>query len=1156
MSLGSPATGLSFRRFSLSFTELLRRQAVGLALLLFASGLSVSQSIVQSAGWVWMGGSSLIYSPGVYGTLGSPAPGNMPGSRAEANRWIDNDGNLWVYGGYGTDSTTSLGGELNDLWEFNPGTREWRWMNGSATLPTCSNYPNCGFQPVYGTLKVFAPQNQPGSRSGAATWTDKAGNLWLFGGLGVPYPEGGGPLFNDLWEFDPAKREWAWMAGCQLHSGCSEYGVYGTLRVPAAGNFPGPRGGAASWADSKGNFWLFGGGGDASAGTGGGALNDLWEFNPSTMEWTWIGGSSTGNTNGATIPGDYGALGVPLPSNLPPGRSAAYYWIDPGDNLWIFGGQIPYRTVSGPNSGEANDLWKFDTTALEWTWMSGSSSLNESGSYGKLGTPDAANVPGARSASTGWIDQEGNLWLFGGIGLTSGNDLWSFSTSSNEWTWMGGATQTSDQPGVYGTIGLANPLNAPGSRSNPSGWMDKNGVAWLYGGFGEDSNDSSGVLNDLWAYGVQASSPQFSLQPGTYTATQTVTLSDPSSGAAIYYTTDGSIPTVNSTSYSGAIPVNVTTTITANAVGPGFVVSPPAVATYTINLAKPVITWPAPSPITYGTALSAAQLDATANTPGIFAYSPAAGVVLSGGTQSLSATFGPTDTVHYASGTATVLLTVNPAPQTVSFTQLPAAATYGTAPIALSATASSQLPVSFSVLSGPAYVLNSNSLAITGAGTVVVAANQPGNSNYLAAPQITQSLAIKQDSQSIGFAAPGTLTYGTPPVGLVATASSGLPVAFSVASGPATISGSVFTVTGAGSVTIAANQAGNVNYLAAAQVTRTVVVAKASQKISFPTPSPVTYGTAPITLHAKASSGLPVFFRVLSGPASVSGAALTITGAGTVELAADQAGNGNYLPAPEVRQAVLVKRAAQVISFPSIGAVQFGIAPIQLRARASSGLPVSFSVVSGPGLINRSTLTITGAGSILIGANQLGSVNYLAAAEVNQTLTVKQAPQSISFTPPRSVTFGLSPFRLSASASSGLPVKLSLLSGPASLIGSMLTIKGAGTVVIAANQLGGGNYLHAPELSRTISVEKAKLAVTATSFTIKQGQPVPKLAYSIKGFVDGDTLNSSTTGQPKLTTTATSTSPPGTYTIKIVENTLAARNYTFKFVNGTLTIEP
>jgi 6-phosphogluconolactonase (cycloisomerase 2 family) len=86
-----------------------------------------------------------------------------------------------------------------------------------------------------------------------------------------------------------------------------------------------------------------------------------------------------------------------------------------------------------------------------------------------------------------------------------------------------------------------------------------------------------------------------------------------------------------------------------------------ATGTLTINQATPTITWATPAAITYGTALSAAQLDASSTVAGTFAYTPTSGTVLGAGSQTLSVTFTPTDTTDYTTATATVTLTVNSA---------------------------------------------------------------------------------------------------------------------------------------------------------------------------------------------------------------------------------------------------------------------------------------------------------------------------------------------------------------------------------------------------------------------------------------------------------------------------------------------------------------
>ena len=136
----------------------------------------------QTNQWTWVGGSSTLGAtgaqPGVYGTLGIPAATNSPGGRAYAVSWTDSKGNLWLFGGDGTDTTGEYR-NLNDLWEFNPSTKEWVWMSGSNTV---TNF--WGTAGVYGTLGEPAAANVPGGRYGAVGWTDSKGNLWLFGGWG------------------------------------------------------------------------------------------------------------------------------------------------------------------------------------------------------------------------------------------------------------------------------------------------------------------------------------------------------------------------------------------------------------------------------------------------------------------------------------------------------------------------------------------------------------------------------------------------------------------------------------------------------------------------------------------------------------------------------------------------------------------------------------------------------------------------------------------------------------------------------------------------------------------------------------------------------------------------------------------------------------
>jgi hypothetical protein len=151
-----------------------------------------------------------------------------------------------------------------------------------------------------------------------------------------------------------------------------------------------------------------------------GDLNDLWELSTNTEEWTWVSGSSTGGVSGV-----YGTLGVAAAANIPGARYSSVSWTDGSGNLWLFGGD-GYDSTGA--EGNLNDLWEFNPTTKEWTWMSGSDTANASGVYGTLGVPTVVNVPVGRIWANSWTDGSGNLWLFGGAynGGPYLNDLWRY----------------------------------------------------------------------------------------------------------------------------------------------------------------------------------------------------------------------------------------------------------------------------------------------------------------------------------------------------------------------------------------------------------------------------------------------------------------------------------------------------------------------------------------------------------------------------------------------------------------------------------------------------------------------------------------------------------------------------------------------------------
>ena len=166
-----------------------------------------------------------------------------------------------------------------------------------------------------------------------------------------------------------------------------------------------------------------------------------------------------------------------------------------------------------------------------------------------------------------------------------------------------------------------------------------------------------------------------------------------------------------------------------------------------------------------------------------------------------------------------------------------------------------------------------------------------------------------------------------------------------------------------------------------------------------------------------------------------------------------------------------------------------------------------------------------------------------------------QQPQTITFPNPGPLTYGTSPVTLTATATSGLQVTYTVISGPATVNGSVLTITGAGNVVVEADQAGNANWLAAPPVQDTIVVNQAVLTVTADNKTMLDGGSIPPFTASYSGFVNGDNQGV-LSGSPSLTTTYTLNSPPGNYPINAAQGTLMAANYTFTFVNGVLTVTP
>ena len=553
--------------------------------------------------------------------------------------------------------------------------------------------------------------------------------------------------------------------------------------------------------------------------------------------------------------------------------------------------------------------------------------------------------------------------------------------------------------------------------------------------------------------------------------------------------------------------------------------------TLTVLKATPTITGsPTASSIVYGATLSTSKLTGgSATTTGTFAWTNGA-IVPGAGTASYSVTFTPSDLSDYNTTTVNVTLIVNKATPTVTTPPTASPITYGAALSTSSLTGGVGSPAgTFAWANGAAIPK-----AGTASYTVTFTPNDTTDYNTI---NLSVSVTVSKATPTItALPTASAITYGQMLSASTLSGGSG-----STAGSFAWTNGSTVPSGGTASYPVTFTPTDTTDYNTASGSV-SITVNQAAQTITFVQPaSPVTYGDATaITLSATASSGLAPVFSIVSGPGTISGTTLTITGAGTIVVAADQPGDGNYLAATQVRRNVVVNVAPQTITFtqPTSPVAYGSVSTVALSATGgASGNPVTFSVLSGPGRISGSTLTITGAGTIIVAADQAGAANYGTASEVQRSIVVSMAAQVITFTQPTSpipygsaMTFGLS----ATGGASGNPVTFSLVSGPATINGSAVTILTAGSIVVAADQTGNTNYSAANEAQRTIVVSKASVTLMGPA-----SQPV------LVGASSTGSVPVSITGQYSGSAIAV---PSGSITYSILNSANAT------VANGSLTI--
>ncbi|GAA5034761.1 hypothetical protein GCM10011506_29140 [Marivirga lumbricoides] len=337
-------------------------------------------------------------------------------------------------------------------------------------------------------------------------------------------------------------------------------------------------------------------------------------------------------------------------------------------------------------------------------------------------------------------------------------------------------------------------------------------------------------------------------------------------------------------------------------------------------------------------------------------------------------------------------LTINKAPQSITF-DAPANKTYGDPAFDLSAGSSSGLPISFSVISGSASI-SGNTLTILGAGDITVEARQSGNENYEAAEPVTRTFTVGKASL-IATAEDKSTTYGSPiPSFTIAYSGFANSETAAVLDIQPTISSSANSSSNAGSYPITLSGGIDNNY-EINLVNGTLVVNKAILTVT-PDNKTITFGNTipPLTLsysgfvnnqNASVLGTAPTASTTATSSSPAGSYLITVSGG------VDENYSFNY-----VNGSLTINKVNQTITFDPINNKTYGDPAFSLTATANSGLPVTFSIVSGNATLSGNTLTITGSGNITVRANQPGNENYNAAPSVDQTFTVNKAVLNVA----------------------------------------------------------------------------------------------------------------------------------------------------------------
>jgi HYDIN/CFA65/VesB family protein len=668
-------------------------------------------------------------------------------------------------------------------------------------------------------------------------------------------------------------------------------------------------------------------------------------------------------------------------------------------------------------------------------------------------TPPTANCVGPNPPPNGW--QAADV-LYNCTASDSGSGLANSSQSS--------FTLSTNVPAATETASATIPLVTI---------FDVAGNSTTQGPFGPFEVDKKAPT--ISTPSLSASNPVFG-----QSVTATYTCADGGSGVVLC------APTQQSTQIPPTASVTITSPVDTSSVGShtftaysqdqvGNASSNPLV--YTVGQATPTIAWTAPAAITYGTALSGTQLNATASVPGTFAYSPAAGAVLGAGTQTLSVTFTPTDTTDYKTATASVSLIVNQATPTITWST-PSAITYGTA---LSGT---QLNATANVAG--TFVYSPVAGTVLGSGTQTLSTTfTPTDTTDYGTVTTSVLLVVNKATPTITWSTPSAITYGTALSGTQLNATANVPGTF-------VYSPAAGTVLGAGTQMLSTTftPTDTTDY---GTVTTSVllVVNKATPTITWPTPSAITYGTALSATQLDATASVAGTF--VYSPASG-----TVLGAGTQTLSTTFTPTDTTDYGTATTSVLLtVNKATPTITWSTPSAITYGTAlsGTQLNATANVAGTFVYSPAAG---------TVLGAGTQTLSTTftPTDTTDY-GTATTSVLLVVNKATPTITWPTPAPISYGTALSSTQLDATANVP-------------GTFVYTPPAGTILAAGNQTLSVTFTPTDSVDYTTASKQVTLVVTQ-----------PLISFS------PTSLNFGTVKQKSVTSLTVVVSNPGTGSLTI-----------------------